>query len=268
MEAKTDLQARLTDERTSAARKYQELVVGKSGKLALLKYELIMLLCNATPGALGFALRKFLYKRLFRHVGRGVVFGRNLVIRHPARISLGSNVILDDNCVLDAKGEGEEGITIADNVFVGRNTILSCKGGSISLGENANLGSNCLIHAESPVRVGKHVLIASYCYLVGGGNHDFSRTDIPIIQQPSVTKGGISIGDGAWLGARATILDGANVGHDSIVGAGAVVLESLPESVIAAGVPARTIKQRKQPEGSGQQSTGEQRSEERGSSRG
>jgi len=245
VEAKTELQARLTDERTSAARKYQELVVGKSGKLALLKYELTMLLCNAVPGALGFALRKFLYKRLFQHVGRGVVFGRNLVIRHPARISLGDNVVLDDNCVLDAKGESEEGITIEDGVFIGRNTILSCKGGSISLGENTNVGSNCLIHAESPVRVGKHVLIAAYCYLVGGGNHDFSRTDIPIIQQPSVTKGGISIGDGAWLGARATILDGVSVGHDSIVGAGAVVLESLPEFAIAAGVPARIIKHRK-----------------------
>jgi len=258
VEAKTELQARLTDERTSAARKYQELVIGKSGKLALLKYELIMMSCNCLPGALGFALRKFLYKRLFRRVGRGVVFGRNLVIRHPAKISLGSNVILDDNCVLDAKGEGEEGITIGNNVFVGRNTILSCKGGSINLGENTNIGSNCLIHAESPVRVGKRVLIASYSYLVGGGNHDFSRTDIPIIQQPSVTKGGISIGDGVWLGARATILDGVSVGHDSIVGAGAVVLDSLPEFVVAVGVPARIIKRRKQAEGPPQESSGEQ----------
>jgi len=244
MEAKTELQAALTTEKVSALRKYQELVIGRPGLLALLKYELIMLLCNGVPGALGFALRRFLYPRLLGRVGRGVVFGRNLTLRHPHKIALGNHVIIDDNCVLDAKGEGEEGITLGDNVILSRNTILSCKGGSIAIGDNSNLGTNCLIHAESPVKIGRNVLMAAYCYLVGGGHHDFSRTDMPIIQQPSLTKGGITIEDNVWLGARVTVLDGVTIGRDTVVGANALVLESLPEFVVAFGSPAKVQRSR------------------------
>jgi len=71
------------------------------------------------------------------------------------------------------------------------------------------------------VKIGKDILFASYCYIVGGGNHDFTRTDIPIIQQHSVSRGGITIGDGCWLAAKAVVIDGVKIGEGSIVAAGA-----------------------------------------------
>ena len=55
---------------------------------------------------------------------------------------------------------------------------------------------------------------------------------------------GVTIGEGAWLGAGAKILDGVSIGDRAIVGAGAVVRESVPAAAIAAGVPARIIGQR------------------------
>ena len=56
------------------------------------------------------------------------------MLRHPHKIHIGSNVVIDDNCLLDAKGETNRGIRIGDGVFIGRNTILSCKNGDIELG--------------------------------------------------------------------------------------------------------------------------------------
>lgn len=52
----------------------------------------------------------------------------------------------------------------------------------------------------------------------------------------------IIIGDGVWVGARATFLGGSAVGNGSIVAAGALVRDSFPENVLIAGVPARIVK--------------------------
>ena len=93
--------------------------------------------------------------------------------------------------------------------------------------------------------IGDNCLFAAHGYLVAGGNHDMSRTDIPIIQQPSVSRGGITIEPNVWLGARVTVLDGVTIGRDSVVGAGAVVTHDIPPFAVAAGVPARVIRDRR-----------------------
>lgn len=240
----TDLQSRLQDTGRSPVRKYQEMAVGKRGIVSLIKYEIISFL-SPVPGAIGFFFRKIFYKKLLGKVGRNVIFGRNIAIRHPHKIYIGDNVIIDDNCVLDAKGEANEGIRIGDNVMISRNTIIGCKEGSIYIGENTNIGINCLIHSESSVKIGANTLIAAYCYIVGGGSHDFSRIDIPVIQQGSVSKG-IIMEDNLWLGAGVKVLDGVRIQRESVIGAGAVVTEDIPEFSIAVGMPARVVKKRKE----------------------
>jgi serine acetyltransferase len=127
---------------TSSRAKYAALVVGRPGLAALIKYELVVMIAQARPGAFGLAARKRLYPLLLGSCGRNVVFGQNVVLRHPHRIHIGSNVVVDDNCLLDAKGETNRGIRIGDGVFIGRNTILSCKNGDIELADGANLGFN------------------------------------------------------------------------------------------------------------------------------
>lgn len=245
MKQQTEFQQMLTDAGQSSLRKYQELTTGRGDLLSLAGYELTLLLFGYLPGAPGLLCRKIFYPRLFKKVGRGTVFGRSVTIRHPRKISIGENVVVDDNCVLDAKGPAGSGITIGDNVIISRNTILSCKGGSIHVGDNANIGINCVIHSESVVRMGSNILVAAYCYIVAGGNHDFSRTDIPIVQQRSVSKGGIVIEDNVWLGARVTVMDGVTIGRDSVVGANSLVTRSLPEFVIAFGSSAKVHTHRK-----------------------
>jgi acetyltransferase-like isoleucine patch superfamily enzyme len=124
-------------------------------------------------------------------------------------------------------------------VFVGRNTILSCKDGDIEIGDAANLGFNCEVFSASRVRIGAGTLVAAYAYLVGG-DHEFSRADQPVLEQGRRSSG-IDIGAGAWIGAGALVLDGVVVGDRAIVGAGAVVREAVAAGTTVVGVPARPV---------------------------
>jgi acetyltransferase-like isoleucine patch superfamily enzyme len=224
---------------TSALDKYTELVVGRPGFGALLTYELVMMIAQPRAGALGLALRKALYPLLLGSCGANVVFGQNVVLRHPHKIHIAGNVVVDDNCLIDAKGSNNRGITIGSGVFIGRNTILSCKDGDIELADGANLGFNCEVFSASRVRIGKSVLMAAYSYVIGG-DHDFSDPNASVLSQGRRSSG-VSVGDGAWLGAGAKILDGVDVGEHAVIGAGAVVRESVPAFSIAVGIPARVV---------------------------
>jgi acetyltransferase-like isoleucine patch superfamily enzyme len=226
---------------TSARQKYASLIVGKSGFGALLAYELIVTLTQSVPGALGLALRKTFYPMLLGSCGRNVVFGHNVALRHPHKIHIADNVVVDDNCLLDAKGDAGS-IRIGSGVYIGRNTILSCKGGQIELADGANIGFNCEVFSASRVRIGARALLAAYCYVIGG-DHDFSDPDRPVLEQTRVSAG-VSIGDGAWLGAGAKILDGVTIGDGAVIGAAAVVRDAVPAGAVAVGIPARIVSTR------------------------
>ena len=227
---------------TSSRAKYAALVVGRPGFGALLKYELVVMLSQAWPGAIGLVLRKTLYPWLLGSCGRNVIFGQHVVLRHPHKIHIGDNVVIDDNCLLDAKGESNRGIRIGSRVFVGRNTILSCKNGDIEIADGANIGFNCELFSASRVTVGKDVLMAAYSYIIGG-DHDFSDPSKAVLLQ-SRTSAGVTVGDGVWMGAATKVLDGVTIGDHAVVGAGALVRTDIPAYSVAVGLPARVVSTR------------------------
>lgn len=233
------VQDQLSDRRLSARQKYANLVIGRPGLGALIKYEVIVLAAQAVPGALGLALRKVLYPKLLGACGRNVVFGQNVVLRHPHKIRIGDDVVVDDNCLLDAKGDANQGISIGKGVFLGRNTILSCKNGDIEMGEAANLGFNCEVFSASKVTIGANALFAAYCYVIGG-DHDRSDAALPVSQQRR-TSAGVRVGAGVWMGAGAKVMDGVSIGDDAIIGAGAVVRADVPDRSVAVGIPAKIV---------------------------
>jgi acetyltransferase-like isoleucine patch superfamily enzyme len=227
----TVIQKELFDEKKSKVDKYRDLVIGRPGLGPLVGYELVMMLSGWVPGALGLFLRSKLFPMILGRVGRNVVFGANVTIRHPHKIQIGDNVVIDDQCCLDAKGTDNSGIVIGEGVFVGRNTILSCKNGS-----------------ASRVRIGKNILMAAYTYLVGG-DHLYDRVDIPVLEQGRTARG-IDVDDNVWLGTHVVVTDGSRIGRDAIIGAGAVVVGDIPEFAIATGIPAKVIRDRRNGGGS------------------
>lgn len=223
----------------SAVDKYRELIVGAPGWWNLIRHELVTLCTQPVPGALGLVLRRTAYPWLLGRCGRNVVFGQNVVLRHPHKIRIGDNVVIDDHCLIDAKGDTNTGITIGDGVFIGRNSILSCKNGDIDVGAGANIGFNCEVFSASRVSIGPATLLAAYCYLVGG-DHDAPDRSVGVLSQAR-RSAGISVGAGAWLGTRVSVLDGTSIGDRAVVGAHAVVRSDVPAGATAVGVPARVL---------------------------
>jgi acetyltransferase-like isoleucine patch superfamily enzyme len=240
----SDVPRALFDDRRSKSQRYMDLVVGRRGWGALLRYELVMLLSAWVPGALGLWLRGRLYPWLLGACGKNVTFGANVALRHPAKIRIGDDVVIDDNCVLDAKGTANAGIRIGRRVFLGRNTIVACKDGDIVLEDGVNVSYHCAVFSASSVTIGADTLLAAYCYVVGGG-HAFGRIDVPVIHQDRPSQG-IAVGAGSWLGTGSVILDGVTLGRDVVVGAQAVVTQDLPDFAVAAGAPARVVRDRRE----------------------
>lgn len=96
---------------------------------------------------------------------------------------------------------------------------------------------------RSPIILGNYISIAPRVMIIGG-NHNFSRTDIPTMLQGEGKQGPVIIKDNVWIGAGTIILSGVTIGEGCIIGAGSVVTKSIPAYSIAAGNPAKVIKSR------------------------
>jgi acetyltransferase-like isoleucine patch superfamily enzyme len=92
------------------------------------------------------------------------------------------------------------------------------------------------------IRIGRWVQIAPNCAFYPY-DHGFKSGEL-IKSQPLKTKGGIFIGDDAWLGVGVIVLDGSKIGKGAVIGAGSVVNSEIPDEAIAVGAPARVIKYR------------------------
>jgi acetyltransferase-like isoleucine patch superfamily enzyme len=222
----------------SPLKKYALLVIGEWSPWRLMCYELITALFGNWPGAAGYFLRRKFYQLLFKSMGKGVTIGRNVTFRGAGRISLGDNVCIDDNCVVDARGP-QAFIVIGNGVFVGRNTIVRCRGENLTIGMETDIGCNCLVATDARLEIGRDVLISAYTYIAAGGTHRYDDKTKPINKQGFIRKGGSKIGNDVWIGAHSLILDGITIGQGAIIGAFSMVNESIPDMAIAFGTPAK-----------------------------
>ncbi|MBN1480450.1 TIGR00374 family protein [candidate division KSB1 bacterium] len=232
-------------QRKSPLKKYQEIQIGSGSLFVLLKIELITLFCGYLPGILGYFFRNMLYPALFKSVGKGTVFGRSITLQHSPKISIGNKCVIDEFCKLSAQGNGDSGIALGNEVLLGRGTVLGTREGFIEIGDFSNIGANCRLGTTSQIKIGRHVLLAANCY-VGGAQHNYDRTDVPIMRQGYDSRGGVTIEDDVWLGMDVKVLDGVTIGTGSVIGAGSVVTKDIPPYSIAMGIPAKVKGSRKE----------------------
>ena len=107
--------------------------------------------------------------------------------------------------------------------------------------ENVYIGPRCHL---GHVHLERDVLLAAGVHVPSGPHTHGMDLSRPMHDQPGSLRV-VRIGAGSWIGSNAVVL--ADVGHNTIVGAGAVVTRPLPDHVIAAGVPARVVKRRDEP---------------------
>lgn len=179
---------------------------------------------------------------------KGKLFiGKRVGLEHRSLMRLGKGVSIDDGCLLNALSY--EGIYFGNNVSVGKHTVIECSGSlkqlgvGILVGNNVGLGRDCFYGCSGGIEIGDDTIIGNYVSF-HSENHNYERTDLPIRLQ-GVNHKGIKVGKDCWIGAKATILDGASIEDGCIIAAGAVVIAGIYKSKgIYGGVPAKLLKMR------------------------
>ena len=115
---------------------------------------------------------------------------------------------------------------------------ISC---DLVIGENSGIGEYSKIMPG--VIIGDNVMMGPKCFFCTR-NHEYTRTDIPMIQQGFQEQRPIKIGNDVWIGQNVIILPGVTVGNGCIIGAGAVVTKNVPDYAIVGGNPAKILKYR------------------------
>lgn len=153
----------------------------------------------------------------------GYIWLRRVSIpRQWSDITLEGGTSLDDGVILLCSGPArEDKLVIRQGTYINRHTMFDVH-------ERMEIGRNCMI--------------GPYCYLTDGSHGIVVDREIkaqPIKAEPVIIE------DDVWLGAGAIILSGIRVGRGAVIAAGAVVTKDVPSHAIVAGVPARSIGERK-----------------------
>ena len=193
-------------------------------------------------------LRGIRHKILLRE-SKGILFvGKKVKIREHKKIKLKGSATIEDGCFINALSKG--GITIGNNFSLGRNSIIECTGvirelgEELIIGENVGIAANAFIAMRGTITIGDNTIFGPGVS-IHAENHNFSDLNKPIRKQ-GATRKGVTIGKDCWIGSKAVILDGVNIGNHVIVAAWAVVTKDVPDYAIVWGVPAKIIKQRKE----------------------
>lgn len=112
----------------------------------------------------------------------------------------------------------------------------------VSIGDRCLIGKGTGIVGHFQIVIGDDVWTGHHVYITDQ-NHGYQQRDVPISRQ-MMPEQPVHIGDGSWLGHGTVVLPGAHIGRHVVVGANSVVTGALPDHCIAAGAPARVVKQR------------------------
>lgn len=184
-----------------------------------------------------------------------------------AAVRVGADVTLDvhpdaevGDVVLEVWPGTRSRIRIDEGARVGDGVKLSLRGGTlhvgggtdirrlgtIHVGGDVQIGAGCVvstgvcIHCAESVVLGDLSIVGEYTTIADSA-HVRTPPGVPV--HHSVRTRPVSIGRNVWIGAHAVIASGASVGDQCFVGAGAVVTGEVPEGWLAAGVPARLIRE-------------------------
>ncbi len=109
-----------------------------------------------------------------------------------------------------------DGVVLGNNFSLGRGASIECTGTLRSLGKgfvagnNVGIGSFSFLGCAGGITIGDDTIAGNFVSM-HAENHIFDRLDVPIRLQ-GVTHRGIRIGKNCWIGAKVTILDGADMG--------------------------------------------------------
>jgi maltose O-acetyltransferase len=109
---------------------------------------------------------------------------------------------------------------------------------NLTIGENCWFNIHCFLDLGSAITIGKNVYFGHQVMVLTNSHEIGPSTG----RASTINSRPVTIGSGAWLGARVTILPGVNIGAGAVVAAGSVVHEDVPANTLVAGTPARMVR--------------------------
>jgi acetyltransferase-like isoleucine patch superfamily enzyme len=152
------------------------------------------------------------------------VHGNVLEALRSGRLELGPHVLFEPHVW----------ITLADE-------------GRVSVGEGTFLNIGTMVACQESVTIGAYCMFANGCF-VSDASHRYDDRNRPVPWQGFTTKGPTSIGDNVWCGTNVVVTSGVSVGERCVIGANSVVTRDLPPFSIAAGAPAKVLRQVEYPD--------------------
>jgi acetyltransferase-like isoleucine patch superfamily enzyme len=129
-------------------------------------------------------------------------------------------------------------------VHVGDQNRLRAHEGTLRIGDKTVLGRDNTINCYLDIEIGERTLISDWVYICDF-DHRIDDLDLPIKDQ-GIVKSPVRIGSDVWVGTKVTVLRGVRVGEGAVLAAHAVVRSDVPAYAVAAGVPARIVKDRRE----------------------
>ena len=112
----------------------------------------------------------------------------------------------------------------------------------VRIGGGTYLNIGVMVAAVQLVEIGDHCMFANGCF-VSDGAHRFDDADMPVPWQGFTSKAPTRVGDNVWCGANVVITSGVTVGERCVIGANSVVTRDIPPFSVAAGSPAKVLRE-------------------------
>lgn len=205
------------------------------------------------PGALPSRLQRAIFRRRGYQIASDVELAPGVVI-DADEVSIASGVRLGLGCVLRGKS-----IVIGRRATVGAFCIF--EGRDIAIGEDTVVREQVFVGGpllpDSRLVLGRRVRVFQMCFLnpsrpltigddtgVGGRSSIFTHGSWqPVLDGYPVVFEPVDIGRNVWLPWHVFILPGVSIGDNATIGAGSVINRSIPAGVLAAGVPAKVLRE-------------------------
>ena len=161
---------------------------------------------------------------------------------HSSELGRGVRFGGDVNCNVARSGR----LVIGDGVKIGAGTTLEvAPGGELLIGDRGFISGYCTIAAERHVSIGSESMLGEMVS-IRDHDHAFADPDVAYLEQGEEVAP-VRIGNNVWLAGKVTVVKGVTIGDNTVVGAHAVVTRDLPANCVAAGIPARVLRQRTGP---------------------
>ena len=166
-------------------------------------------------------------------IGAGASIGFGTVIR-GRRVRIGRRVTIGSVCFFEGRDiEIGDDTTIREQVYVGGPLLPDS---SLIIGRRVRVFQMCFLNPSRPLTIGDDTGVGGRSSIFTHGSWQSAFEGYPVAFDP------VNIGKNVWLPWHVFILPGVEIGDNATIGAGSVVNRSIPGGVLAAGIPAKVLR--------------------------